>query len=171
VTVRASKPICGGDWVTTGSGVYGFVDGFERENQVRFAIVLEFDDEHPDPVEHRVPLSECVPVQGLSGSREVCEAAENNEDCARWAVRAVTVTPNLPGDGPPERRVVCWMHLPAAVFWADQRFGIGLGRVEVRHVEGISSERPVGFDAVQLGGQWCRFYDFSAEPPVEAVTS
>ncbi|MGH8906532.1 MAG: hypothetical protein ACRD0K_08445 [Egibacteraceae bacterium] len=64
---RASKPVCGGDWVTATSGVYGFVDGFAREHRVRVAIVLEFDpeDDHADSVEHRIPLSQCVPVQGV----------------------------------------------------------------------------------------------------------
>ncbi|MGH8906533.1 MAG: hypothetical protein ACRD0K_08450 [Egibacteraceae bacterium] len=66
---------------------------------------------------------------------------------------------------------MCWKHLPAAVFWADQRFGAGRGQVTLGQVEGVSWETPFGFDAVQFGGAWCRSYAFYDEPLAEAVAS
>ena len=62
----------------------------------------------------------------------------------------------------PERRVVCWEHLPAAVFWAEQRFGPPQGEVRLGDVAGGSSQLPVRLEEVQLGGLWGASYTLPA---------
>ena len=129
-----------------------------------------------------VPIDGCVPLHGGWGSYERCEAVDDGQLCTYWAARAVTAVPlddrggelvdhdgyALPGLTP-ERRAVCWQHLPAAVFWAGERFGHGRIQVRLDHVHGGSWEQPYRFDQVQLGDSWGAAYARMGSH-VEAVT-
>ncbi len=169
VTVRAKKPVCGGDWVTTTSGVYGYVDEFTRQDQVRIVVVLEFDPTTTRPT----PSS----TGSLSASASRCRA------CAAHArsARPSRTTPRVGGGRSARSRSHPWTVWSAARFAGstcplrcsgpNHRFGVGRGPVAIGQVEGSSCETPFAFDAVQFGGGWCISYAFYDEPLVEAVAS
>jgi hypothetical protein len=170
---REAKPAAVGDFVTTVEGLYGRVlkerwdhgtgIAAARSSGRQLLVVVEEEDEHA--VERWVLAGECWAEHGPCGSYEVCQAVDSGARCGRWAVRSVTAIPLNDRGGElcdadgyaldgfvPERRAVCWQHLPAAVFWAGLRFGHGRTGVCLGDVAGGSRQQPDGFEAMSLSG-------------------